>query len=173
MCCCHIMNVTHVTFNHVHALLLRPTEIFSLFHWKINAQFIFSRTSYKMENIFTVSKPFLTLARLIGLFPATYQQSSNKKYFKVSIHGIFFTCCSISISSYLVIANYIDHNRPPNKQSEISSISQVFMRNFELFAYLLLCIYQVSKWRKVVEFLKMIEKADNEVSFWLWKSLQF
>lgn len=126
-----------------------------------------------MENIFTVSKPFLALGRFLGLFPASYQQSGNKKYFKVSIPGIFSTCCAISIFSYLVIANYMQRNRPLYKLSEISSISQVFMRNFELFSYMILCIYQVGKWRKIVEFLKLIEKADDEVSFWLLISFQF
>lgn len=118
-----------------------------------------------MENIFTASKAFLTALRFIGFFPASQEKPFHKGLFKVKLNGVISSCTFFSLLIYLIVSiNQQSRFLPPNF-SEISFQAYFLTKNFELFSFIFLLIYQATKWKNILKFLQSIQEIDDEVRF--------
>lgn len=126
----------------------------------------FNRFHREMENIFTVSEPILIIAKCFGFFPAAHQGSTRDGLFKFQFKGAVTSFCAVSYFVYLIIVNYYQARFLPLNQSDISYNSYIFIKNLELYSYLLLCVYQASRWKRIVKFLSLVNIADDAVQTW-------
>jgi hypothetical protein len=108
-----------------------------------------------MENIFTSSKPFLTVAKFIGFFPMTVTHNSMK----VKWFDIFMTCCS----STALFAMNIDRFLNLKYEDTFLKNAWSVIRTAELFSYIFLFAYQLHARKKIFIFLKDMHKFDEKV----------
>lgn len=125
-----------------------------------------------MENIFSASKPILTLAKLLGLFPMSFEGPARKGLLKLK-------CVNVIISLFwFVAALFMILNRSPFSKVYTGS-SQVLPRawevlmNLELFSYIFNFCYQNWKRKNIVKFLKIIHKSDEKVEIYLFDTKCF
>lgn len=112
-----------------------------------------------MENVFTSSKPFLTVAKVLGFFPMTVTQNSMK----VKWFGVFMTCC---LSTALIAMNFViflNHNNlTPDKNNFLVNAWDL-VRKAEWLSYIVLVSYQFHARKKIFSFLKCMHSFDEKV----------
>lgn len=127
-------------------------------------QFRFDTSDFNMEHkIVSVSKPFLTFATILGLFPMKFEGTLQKGCWKLSITGVICSFCSISALLYLTWSTmafaklYINPSVLLGKAWNIT-------KGFETFSLFYQFAYQLLKCNKIMEFLKRVGDLDNDVS---------
>lgn len=116
-----------------------------------------------MENIYTVSKPFLAFSRILGLLPMSFQNKPRNGLLKFKLHGVILTCLCASILTYLTSVN-LSNNMLEVNTSKVIFIAFNILKNSELVSYLFLFGYQILKLKDCVRFLKLVNKVDDDVS---------
>lgn len=124
-----------------------------------------------MENIFTVSQPFLIYARILGLFPMCADGPARKGFFKVKWHSVVVTVCSMFVLLYATVQNFSHYYFFNVYASDITTKAWDILKNAELCSYFLLLGYQICKRKQVVEFLRLIYQIDEEVRNLIYKNI--
>lgn len=117
-----------------------------------------------MENIYTSSKPFYNLVKLLGLFPMSYDGPVHKGILEVKHLDIISTIISMSLCVFLFCLGLIFED---GAVSTSKFLSQVFVVH-HLCANVLIffnAVYQTSKYRSIAKFLVAIETFDLKVIF--------
>lgn len=121
-------------------------------------------TSEKMKNVHTSVVPFYWIAKLLGLFPFSYEGKYRNGILVQKFKDIASTSISLFVFMFLYIANFF-------RNESVSSTSDILTRVWDLSLHFFLTtllvsyLYQLSKWKSVVTFLALIEKFDEKV----WK----
>lgn len=120
-----------------------------------------------MENIFTVVKPFYILAKVLGLFPMSYEGLTNKGKLTFKWRDAIPACLSLALQVTLLVMVLKFADEPASSSTLINQIwiIQCFVAFIFLF---LLFIYQIGKCKSIANFLHPIYKIDERVrKFWL------
>lgn len=127
---------------------------------KSNFQLSLNRQSI-MENIFRSSKCFLVLAKLLGLFPISFDPE-EEKIPKMKWHDTIVPFSSALILTYLVSVYYI-YKEFCYSDSLILMKAWNISMHFEYSSHLFLYVYQLRKCKNIVKFLKQVKQVDEHV----------
>ena len=116
-----------------------------------------------MENVFTVSQPFLIYAKTLGLFPKSFEGKATNGVFKTQLRDVLISCCSLCLVLALNVMNFY-WSVPASTGSRILNIVWNLFADLEISLYILLFIYQIWKRKNILTFLKLIMKCDEMVS---------
>jgi hypothetical protein len=122
-----------------------------------------------MENFFAASKPFLTLARIMGVFPISFGGSTFKSSVKAHHFKFFmlFTIVWLFMQILLFLSTVVIDKEYEN--SRILSRVWKVVNVMEISSLILNFCFQNLKRRKLLHFLVKIEEVDEIVSilsFW-------
>lgn len=112
-----------------------------------------------MENIFTGAKPFLFLAKVLGLFPMEFEGPTRKGFLKFKLSNLLSTCCAVALLLCLTSANTFYLVVIPKTQ--FLSQSWNISVSLENFSFVVLYGYQVFKRENIVKFLKKLQAIDE------------
>lgn len=118
-----------------------------------------------MENIFTVVKPFLTLAKAFGLFPMSFEGQPRKGFLKVHWHDLLMTILSLIIAIEMILPTIFK-----DKDMEFMPQSRILLRAFdimgilEMYSSIIHLCYQICKRNHILKLLHLIQYHDDEVS---------
>lgn len=119
-------------------------------------------TLRKMRNIYTSFVPFYWIAKLLGLFPFSYEGVYCNGIFIQKRRDIALTLTFFMIFMFLYIANFF-------RNESVSSSSDILARAWDLSLYFFLTtllvsyLYQLKKWKSIVKFLSLIKHFDEKV----------
>lgn len=115
-----------------------------------------------MENIYTTTKPFYWLAKVMGTFPKTFEGQATRGVLKTKWHDVL-----LSIIAVLVLIAFIGIKI--NMETVMKVESSMLARAWDLYLllgfYLLiiqLCL-QLCKRNKICDFMRLLQKFDAEV----------
>jgi hypothetical protein len=118
-----------------------------------------------MENIFTVAKPFLTFAKLLGVFPMSFEGPARKGFLKVHWSDLMFSGLGfISLILYFYFTMLVENLFSFLSDSMI--VLKVWKVVLKLSSLVLFCQfwYQLTRRRLIARFLHLIRNFDMEVS---------
>ena len=115
-----------------------------------------------MENIFTVSKPFILLANIFGIFPMSFEKNSINGVLKVTWHGLVNSVLSMMLVIYIV-ASPMSFDFVFFQRSKILMISWTFIDYSDTISCLIIFCCQLYKSKNIFKFLKVIDSIDQEV----------
>lgn len=118
-----------------------------------------------MENIFTVAKPFLTFAKLVGVFPMSFEGNARKGKLKFHILNLIPSAIILGFHIPLIVFFLISRNLFASlKYSKVSYEIWNILTVFKLLTELISLTVQLFKFKNVVELLNLIRNFDNEVN---------
>jgi predicted ATPase len=118
-----------------------------------------------MDNIFTVSRPFLEFFRLVGLFPMAFDGPDRRGILRVSWLGIVTSVILISWSVAVNILTilYKGFSRVQDQPSGILLAGATSSVMFESFSLIFIIFYQLFKRKKILTFLRNVDRVDKKV----------
>jgi hypothetical protein len=118
-----------------------------------------------MENIFTVAKPFLTFAKLLGVFPMSFEGSARRGLLKVHltdlIYPVFAQILLFSNLFYSLFAKSFYHH---SSDSKITTEGWNVIVKLGKVVVICQIIGQLWKRKNFVRFLNMIQNFDMQVT---------
>lgn len=114
-----------------------------------------------MENIFTSSKPFLLLGKIVGIFPMSFVGPTRKGILKTNWIDLIPFCCTLGILIFL-FALHLLLDMFNVRDSMMVSYGWSLARYSEYSSYVFLLSYQLLKRQNIVRFLKQVQRADDE-----------
>lgn len=117
-----------------------------------------------MKNVHTSFVPFYLIAKLLGLFPFSYESERHNGILIQKYRDIASTLTSFLIFMFLYIANFF-RNDSVSSSSDILPRAWDLSLHFFLTTLLISYLYQLSKWKSITKFLTLIKKFDEKV----WK----
>lgn len=125
-------------------------------------QFSEKLETINMENIYTVSKPLLKVAELLGFFPMHFVGPSKVGNLQLSWFGVLMSICLI-LTNAIIFAKVMTTRSFVMTDSEILSKAFDILTKTEHLTYFLLIGYQMKKCKNVVKFLKLLHSFDEKV----------
>jgi hypothetical protein len=123
-----------------------------------------------MENIFTVAKPFLIFAKLLGVFPMSFDGPARKGFLKTKladlVHSIFSFVIIFSLFYYVSFASSLIKSLTA---TEIAFQGWMTALYLQTSIFICLFLYQLSRCRNVVRFLNLVHCVDKKVKMLTWK----
>lgn len=117
-----------------------------------------------MSNVFTAASPFLAVLRFTGLFPMTFVGPARNGHLRfkwldavLRIFWLLIGFISLTVSCLTLGSIFWG-------QSKILVSAWYLMINVEIIAYNFVLLYQFSKRRNILEFLRLLHKIDDQVS---------
>lgn len=116
-----------------------------------------------MQNIYTTVKPFYIYARLLGLFPLSQEDSTEKGIFQVKWHSVAptFIAMTVVLSQLFLLVFSQEPSEGPTKFHStawnIQTAVNVLIATIQLF-------YQTSKYRSILKFVFSLNSFDQKVS---------
>lgn len=114
-------------------------------------------------NIFTVSKPFIEVAKVLGIFPMSFDGAPEKGVLKVKWFDAFIWIGTFSISVAIIFLN-MKRETIFIKNSSILIWAWDILKYIDLISLLFLIAYQFLKRKNILKFLNVIHKVDEEVN---------
>lgn len=115
-----------------------------------------------MENVYTVSKTFLTTIKFLGFFPLSFEGPARKGFLKVKWYNFINVSCLIAFSIFISVLLSKRLFFVFNDSSFIDEIWNSLMR-LENFSYFGLFTYQMFRIKNTVKFLKLLYSFDEIV----------
>lgn len=116
-----------------------------------------------MDNIFTVSKPFVSILNFLGLFPLSFEGLTVKGKFVFKFRNVLPTAIALGIVCYFAVTSLLQ--KELLMSSNILSKALIAQTTADLVFVFILHIYQLSKQSEMKNFLLTIHRYDNQVSF--------
>lgn len=118
-----------------------------------------------MENIFTTAKPFLSFARILGLFPFAFKGPARKGFLTLSWSGVISSCCLVLALSLFIVFNFLSNQNAPANHWAKQRLEKAWTYSvrLELFSYFCLFFYQIYNHKRILRFLTLIEELDENV----------
>jgi hypothetical protein len=116
-----------------------------------------------MDNIYTASKPFVTLIQLLGIFPMSFVGPTRKGVFKVKLWNIAVTLIWFIGLMFVVMISFSVNNFEGEKSKVLPYAWKVSI-NLEVLSYIVMAVHQLLSCRKIVKFLAKIDDCDQKVS---------
>lgn len=117
-----------------------------------------------MENSFTVSKHFLMLMKVSGLFPMSLVGKTHQGDFKVTFSNIIFTSLSTIVLVCTTVSCFFTDSFSQNESKMVVTSWKLNVK-VELFSLLFLFAVQIKKRCAMAKFLEQVEDADSKVIF--------
>ena len=117
-----------------------------------------------MDNVYEAVKPFYNFAKVLGLFPISFEGQTAKREFKTRKIDVALTFFSLLLFVTLFCARMENiFSRIGIKDSDLQRI--VFETTFTimLFTLLIQFVLQISKRVEIIRFLKLLHDFDIEV----------
>lgn len=115
-----------------------------------------------MENIFSVSKPFLAIAQTLGLFPMAFDGAArkglliiNRYSVAVSILWFLILLCAMKIT-FNFDSYFIDNSKVLPKALKL-------LTNLNISSFLVHNSYQIYKRQNILNFLSTLYESDEKV----------
>lgn len=124
--------------------------------------------SETMENFFTVAKPFLSVANVLGVFPMSFEGSPRNGIIKHKWKDLFVLLFVISIQVFL-ISTQLSLDLSFIKNSKNLHLAWKTATDIEMLSYCFLSFYQVLKRKRVLKFLQAIHKIDETAKVCIFK----
>lgn len=115
-----------------------------------------------MENFYTSVKSFLFFAKLLGIFPMSFEGPARKGLLKVKWQNVFISFCLVLVTVSLFTMRF-SFDLTFAKNSEILAKAWDIMTDVEILSYFLLFCYQIFKRKNILKFMKTIQSIDDEV----------
>ena len=115
-----------------------------------------------MENIFTATKPFLSFAKVFGLFPMSFEGRARKGVLKVHWHDLLMLFISSSIHIALFMTMTTSY-KTPERTSIILSHGWKILSNCGVFFGPIHFCYQIYNRKNILKILISIQNVDKEV----------
>lgn len=127
----------------------------------LNNQIIVCSSFVNMENIYTVSKPLLTVARLMGLFPMSFNGRPREKCLKIRylyvLTSIFWLVSSIYLFALTISFDYgYDNSKMLTRVWKMVILLKHFSMIFNF-------CYQIFKIKNMLKFMTKIQESDEMV----------
>jgi hypothetical protein len=116
-----------------------------------------------MENIFTVTKPFYYLSKLMGLFPMTFDGPIEKGNFSIKWHDIFASGVALLVTFVIFVFNFTADERNFSSSSVLLSKTWDVQSMLGLIPVLIMFFVQMLKRNSIVKFLQAIFVIDLKV----------
>lgn len=116
-----------------------------------------------MENIFTVAKPFLSFAKILGLFPMTFVGHPRKGILEIKWHDVLLSFCSFTGLICLMFIN-LEMRVFLKNDSKVLFSAWFVLKLLDISSYMCLFAYQLCKRKNVLNFLDLLNSVDEEVS---------
>lgn len=117
-----------------------------------------------MENVFSVSKPFLNLLTLCGLFPISFIGKPRNGVLKTTWSAKLLSSFMFASTFIVAIFNVILSHNGSFTRSEIVLLSWSVSIKLESLSNVYILLNQVRKRNNIVKFLQIIHQADETVS---------
>jgi predicted membrane-bound dolichyl-phosphate-mannose-protein mannosyltransferase len=119
-----------------------------------------------MENIFTVAKPFLTFAKILGVFPMSFDGAARRGLLKIHWRDFIFTV--ITLSALLAILFFATLSRNFFTMVALDGSKTTFEGwnvIMKLSNIVALCqvLYQLCKSKNIVKLLNLLQNFDLKV----------
>lgn len=114
-------------------------------------------------NIFTVSKPFLEVAKVLGIFPMSFDGAPEKGVMNVKWFDVVIWIGTVFTSVAMILLNI----KPEDifiKNSRILIWAWNVLKYTDLISLLFLLAYQFLKRKNILKFLTAIHNVDEEVN---------
>ena len=115
-----------------------------------------------MENIFTATKPFLSFAKVFGLFPMSFEGRARKGVLKVHWHDLLMLFISLSIHIGFIITMTTSY-KTVERTSKILTYGWNIFQDCGMFMYPIHHCYQVYNRKNILKILISIQNVDKEV----------
>jgi hypothetical protein len=116
-----------------------------------------------MDNIYTASKPFVTLIQILGIFPLSFVGPTRKGVFKVKLWNIGVSLIWL-IGLMFVVKTSFSVNSYDGEHSKVLPYAWKVAINLEVLSYIVMAVHQLSIYRKIVKFLEKVDDCDQQVS---------
>lgn len=114
-----------------------------------------------MENIFTASKPFLNLAKFLGVFPMSFHGPTREGLLKIRCFYVLISIVwLVTAVSLLVIAASFDY---VFESSNVLTIAWALLIKLEHCSIIFNFCYQIYKRKKALKFLLKVNESDEMV----------
>jgi hypothetical protein len=115
-----------------------------------------------MENVYTISKPFLIFSKVFGLFPMSFEGSARKGFLKFKWINLIFTFCLFAALTYLQVEL---SRRVALLLCELSLMDKVWtsLTQAQLLSFYWCFCYQIFKSKNTLRFLQLIGSFDENV----------
>lgn len=116
-----------------------------------------------MENIFTVSKPFLNVAQVLGLFPMGFAGPARKgfltlKWFNIVISTLWLLILLCVMKFTLAFNDFVLDN------SKVLPKALKLLTNMNVSWFLVHNLYQLYKRCNILQFLNTLHSSDEKVN---------
>jgi hypothetical protein len=117
-----------------------------------------------MENIFTVTKPFLIFAKLLGVFPMSFEGPAGKGLLKVHWKDLIFSVVAqVYLHSNFFYSLFSINFFHQSSDSKIATEGwNVIVKLFKVVVIFQI-LGQLGKRKNVVRFLNLIQNFDMQV----------
>lgn len=129
-----------------------------------------------MENIFSVSQPFVSFARALGVFPMSYDGPPRKGFLRTTWRDVIISCSSLSVLTFVIIFNLTEAHSSTVTTSKLLETAWILRVNSKFWSYCLLICFQIYKRKNISTFLWLLYNFDKNVSVNMeiyWNHLQF
>lgn len=115
-----------------------------------------------MENIFTATKPFYVLAKVLGLFPLSAKSPWENGKFKTNLLDVSHWFVMIFLASILIAINVFFDDGPASTSPLVAMMFKI-QAMFGTFLISILFFYQMAKRHSIVNFFRAIDEFDQRV----------
>lgn len=115
-----------------------------------------------MENIFTISKPFLVFAKALGIFPMTFEEPARKGKLKVKLFDIVLSVLSLLAISYITLSSFSSKIFFSGDR-KIMETAWYILKNLDVTSYFFLFWYQIVKRKSILNFVLLLADLDEKV----------
>lgn len=116
-----------------------------------------------MENIFTASTRILTLSKVFGCFPMSFEGHPVKGSLKINWQGVFYSASCLVVLIYLVLRS-VSFSFMFLVNTEILFRAWKFLTNLEFISYVVMLCYNNFKCKNMPKLLKELHSSDEEVN---------
>lgn len=117
-----------------------------------------------MDNIYSVSKPFLVFLKLCGFFPLSLNDPLLGAQLVFKWYNLTFTVSNFSILLFLILSSSLT-KLEYYAGSDILAKGWMIMSDYDVLCGVVLLLYQLSRQSKICSFLTKIQEFDQKVSF--------
>jgi hypothetical protein len=116
-----------------------------------------------MDNIYTIFKPFLFLARFLGAFPMSFEGPASKGSLRFSKISAVFSLLSLTLL-VLNIKSVFSYSEFDVQNSVVLPRAWKTLMRIQSVSFLINFGYQLKKMSRLVEFLEKLHEFDAKVS---------
>lgn len=125
-----------------------------------------------MENVYTIIKPFYILAKVIGLFPLSFDGPMYKGIFKTKFYDVLIPVIVPGMSISLIALNIIINEGPASSSAMLADVWKIHTV-FGCFLVILQFVVQMNNYKSIPKFLEVLNNYDLKVRDFIFYCFSF